>query len=134
MSSATSKFRGNALNERQPFDRTGLTSESECNNAINADIEAKFLQVKVQPEDCKVLRLLWRDNTSDPVKVCEYGRPFFGSKSSPTCANYALQQVAKDNAQKSHQIDKLITRKQDTGQIRVVIGKCRVASIQTNKP
>ena len=67
--------------------------------AITADIEAMLLQVKVPPEDCKVLRFLWRDNPNDPFKVYEYGRRNFGAKSSPTCANYSLQQVARDNAQ-----------------------------------
>ena len=40
----------------------------------------------------------------------EYGKHIFGAKSSPTCANYALQQVARDNAQESPQIAKLIMR------------------------
>ena len=78
--------------------------------AITADIEAMFLQVKVPPEDCKVLRFLWRDNTNEPIKVYEYGRHIFGAKSSPTCANYAQQQVARDNTQGSPQITKLIRR------------------------
>ena len=78
--------------------------------AITADIEAMFLQVKVPPEDCKVLRFLWRDNQNKPVKVYEYGRHIFGTKSSPTCANYALQQVARDNAQESPQTTELIMR------------------------
>ena len=42
--------------------------------------------------------------------VYEYGRHIFGAKSSPTCATYALQQVAKDNAEVSPQITKLIMR------------------------
>ena len=69
-----------------------------------------FLQVKVPPEDCKVLRFLWRDNPNEPVKVYEDGRHIFGAKSSPTCANDALQQVARDNAQESPQTTKLIMR------------------------
>ena len=40
----------------------------------------------------------------------EYGRHIFGAKSSPTCANYALQQVAKDNAHELPQITKLNMR------------------------
>ena len=37
-----------------------------------------------------------------------YGRHIFGAKSSPTCANYALQPVARDNTQVSPRITKLI--------------------------
>ena len=70
-----------------------------------------FLQVKVPPEDRKVLKFLWRVNPKEPVKVYEYGRHIFRAKSSPTCANYALQQVARDNAQESPQITKLIRRR-----------------------
>ena len=114
---AVSKFRGVSLNDNF------LTGPDLLQNligiifrfreqkiAITADIEAMFLQVKVPPEDCKVLRFLWRDNTNEPVKVYEYGRHIFGAKSSPTCANYALQQVARDNTQGSPQITKLIRR------------------------
>ena len=69
-----------------------------------------FLQVKVPPEDCKVLRFLKRDNLIEPVEVYGYGIHIFGAKSLPTCAIYALQQVARDNAQESPQITKLIMR------------------------
>ena len=114
---AGSKFRGVSLNDNL------LTGPDLLQNligiifrfreqkiAITADIEAMFLQVKVPTEDYKVLRFLLRDNTNEPVKVYEYGRHIFGAKSSPTCANYALQQVARDNTQGSPQITKLIKR------------------------
>ena len=48
--------------------------------AITADVEAMFLQVKVPPQDSKVLRFLWRDNPSEPVKVSEYGRHIWSEK------------------------------------------------------
>ena len=117
MCNAASKFRGIYLNDNL------LTGPDLLQNligiifrfreqkiAITADIEAMFLQVKVPPEECKVLRFLWRDNPNEPIKVYEYGRHIFGAKSSPTCANFALQQVAKDNAHESPQITKLIMR------------------------
>ena len=114
---AGSKFRGISLNDNLltgPDLLQNLIGISfrfrEQKVAITADIEAMFLQVEVPPEDCKVLGLLWRDNPNEPVKVYEYGRHIFGAKSSPTCANYALQQVARDNAQESPQITKLIMR------------------------
>ena len=117
MCNAASKFRGVSLNKNL------LTGPDLLQNligiifrfreqkiAITADIKAMFLQVKVPPEDCKVLRFLWRDNPNDPVNVYEYGRHILGAKSSPTCSNYALQQVARDNAQESPQVTKLILR------------------------
>ena len=64
---------------------------------MTADIEAMFLQVKVPSAECKFLRFLWRDDSTKPVKVYEYTRHVFGAKSSPTCANYALQQTGRDN-------------------------------------
>ena len=114
---AASKFRGISLNDNL-LTRPDLLQNlvgiifrfREQKIAITADIEAMFLQVKVPPEECKVLRFLWRDNTNELVKVYEYGRHIFGAKSSPTCANYALQQVARGNTQESPQITKLIRR------------------------
>ena len=66
--------------------------------AISADIEGMFLQVKVPPDDQRCLRFLWREETSQDVEVYKYTRHVFGAKSSPTCANYALQRTAGDNS------------------------------------
>ena len=117
MCNAAFKFRGNFLNDNL---LTGpdllqnligiIVRFREQKIAITADIEAMFLKVRVPPEECKVLRFLRRDNPKEPVKVYEYGRHIFGAKNLPTCANYALQQVARVNAQKSPQNTKLIKR------------------------
>ena len=114
---AASKFRGVSLTDNLLTEPDLLQNLigiifrfGEQKIAITADIEALFLQVKVPPEDRKVLKFLWRDNPNEPVKVYEYGRHIFGAKNLPTCANYALQQVARDNAQESPQITKLIMR------------------------
>ena len=64
--------------------------------ALTADVEAMFLQVKVPPTNCKLLKVLWRENNTEPISVNEYGRHIFGAKSSPTCINYALQQFGRD--------------------------------------
>ena len=55
-----------------------------------------FLQVAVPKEECKYLRFLWRDKPSDTVGIYEYTRHVFGTKSSPTCANYRFQQGGQD--------------------------------------
>ena len=56
-----------------------------------------FLQVGVISEDRPSLRFLWREDPATDVDVYQYVRHIFGSKDSPTCANYALQQTARDN-------------------------------------
>ena len=63
--------------------------------AVSADIEGMFLQVGVIPQDR--LRVLWRELPAAEVAVFEYNRHIFGSKDSPTCANYALKRTATDN-------------------------------------
>ena len=56
-----------------------------------------FLQVKVPPEECRVLRFLWRSKPEDKIGVYAYTRHVFGAKGSPMCANYALLQAGLDN-------------------------------------
>ena len=68
--------------------------------AVSADIEGMFLQVGVIPQDRPSLRFLWRENPATNVAVYQYIRHIFGSKDSPTCANYALQRTARDNRKK----------------------------------
>ena len=65
--------------------------------ALTADIKAMFLQVKVPPEECRVLRFLWRSKPEDKIGVYGYTRHVFAAKSSPTCANYPLLQAGVDN-------------------------------------
>ena len=57
-----------------------------------------FLQVGVLPSDQPSLRFLWREDPTTNVVVYQYTRHIFGAKDSPTCANYALQRTARDNA------------------------------------
>ena len=57
-----------------------------------------FLQVAVPKNDSRCLQFLWREDPEWRIEVYEYTRHVFGAKSSPTWANYALHQVAKDNA------------------------------------
>ena len=112
---AASKFRGISLNENLLWGTDLLQNLigiffrfREQKIAMTIDIEAMFLQVKVPPGDCRVLRVLWRDNPNEPRKVYEYGRHIFGAKNSPTCADDALQQVPC--AQELPQVIKLIMR------------------------
>ena len=65
--------------------------------AVSADIEGMFLQVGVIPKDRPSLRFLWREDPASQIAVYQYVRHIFGSKDSPTCANYALKRTATDN-------------------------------------
>ena len=56
-----------------------------------------FLQVKMPPEECRVLRFLWRSKPEDKIGVYEYTKQLFGAESSPTCANYAFLLGGVDN-------------------------------------
>ena len=78
--------------------------------ALSADIEAMFLQVAVPKDDSRCLRFLWREDPERRIEVYEYTRHVFGAKSSPTCANYALHQVAKDNAVNDENLVKVVQR------------------------
>ena len=53
--------------------------------------------MQVPELDKSCLRFLWRPTVNEPVQIYEYQRHFFGAKSSPTYANYALKRVAIDN-------------------------------------
>ena len=66
--------------------------------ALSADIEAMLFQVAVPNDEKRCLRFLWGEDPEQKIEVYEYTRHFFGAKSSPNCANYAVHQVAKDNA------------------------------------
>ena len=57
-----------------------------------------FLQVGVLSSDQAPLRFLWLEDPTTNVVVYQYTRHLFGVKDSPTCANYALQRTARDNA------------------------------------
>ena len=66
--------------------------------AVSTNIEGMFLQVGVLPSDQPSLRFLWREDPTTNVVVYQYTRHIFGAKDLPTCANYALQRTARDNA------------------------------------
>ena len=65
--------------------------------AVSADIEGMFLPVGVIQADRPSLRFLWREDPAADVAVFQYVRHIFGSKDSPTYANYALRRTAMDN-------------------------------------
>ena len=57
-----------------------------------------FLPVGVLPCDQPSLRFLWREDPTSKVLAHQYTSHILGAKDLPTCANYALQRTASDNA------------------------------------
>ena len=68
--------------------------------ALQSDIEAMFMQVKVRTEDRQFLQFLWTKEISSVPDVFEYERHIFGTRDSPTCANYAVRKCAEDQQKK----------------------------------
>ena len=64
--------------------------------AVCADIEGMFMQVGVISRDRPSLRFSWREGPASEMAVYQYTRHIFGSKDSPTCANYALKCTGTD--------------------------------------
>ena len=102
------KFQNVSLNQQilQGPDLTNsltgvLTRFSEQPIAIMADIEKMFYQVHIPKEDSRYLRFLWwpsgdMDKEQEEFQMLVH---LFGGVSSPSCANYALQKTADDNAE-----------------------------------
>ena len=78
--------------------------------ALSAVIEAMFLQVAVPNEVRRCLRFLWREDPEQRIEVYGYTRHVFSTKSPPTCAIYALKQVAKDNAVNDESLVRMVWR------------------------
>ena len=106
MFDCAARYNGTSLNEKL------LTGPDLLNNLFGvltrfrkgkitlvADIESMYHQVLVDTQDRKYLKFLWwlSGNTNlPPAKYCMQVH-VFEAASSPACANYALQQTAKDN-------------------------------------
>ena len=115
--SAATKYQGVALNDKLLSGSDLLQSlmgiifrYREHTIALLADIEAIFVQIAVPNDDNRCLRFLWREDPEQRIEVYKYRRHVFGAKNSPNFANYALHQVAKDNAVKDESIVRTVQR------------------------
>ena len=95
------KFHGTSLNKSLPTGPDLLQNLihvilrfRQHQFAVSADIKGMFLQVGVPDCDQPSLRFLWREDATTNVVMYQYTRHKFGTKDSPTCANYALQRAA----------------------------------------
>ena len=105
MFDAAARFNGTSLNEhllQGPSLMNDLISvllhfrEEEV--AFSADIEGMFCQACVTPRDTDSLRFFWCPGSiHDPPEENKMLVHIFGAKSSPCCANKALNATAQDN-------------------------------------
>ena len=114
---AAAKYQGVALNDKLLSGPDRLQSLigiifcfQEHQIALSADMEAMFLQVAVPNDDSRCLRFFSREDPERRIEVYEYTRHVFGTKSSPTCANCALHQVAKDKAVNDESLVRTVQR------------------------
>ncbi|KAK3704537.1 hypothetical protein QZH41_006331 [Actinostola sp. cb2023] len=100
------KWQGTSLNDQlfQGPDLTNkligvLTRFREEPIAVAADVEGMFLQVRVDPKDCNMLRFLWWPEGELDKRPAEFQMlvHLFGATSSPSCSNFALRRTADDN-------------------------------------
>ena len=99
---AAARFAGNSLNEVLVpgpdllSDLIGIQIRFRLFKiGLSADIEAMFMQVEVPEHEQRFLKFLWREGPSS--ETYQYTRHIFGAKSSPTCANFVVQQTARHN-------------------------------------
>ena len=78
--------------------------------AITSDIEGMFHQIRVCEEHRDLLRFLWWKNgdPSQEIEVYRMTAHLFGGIWSPSCANFALKQVAKDENEASDKVKDVI--------------------------
>ena len=69
--------------------------------AVVCDISEMYLQIKVQPEDCKYLLFLWRNMDQSKEPCCyQFQRLVFGLNSAPFEAQYIAQKNAERHKEK----------------------------------
>ena len=116
------KYGGTSLNQQlfpgpdQPNQSVGVLSQfGQESVGVVADMEGMFHQMLVEPKDCDVLRFMWWPNgdLSGEMEECQMVKHLFGATSSPSIANFCLQQTAKLN-RREFEADTVETVKHNT--------------------
>lgn len=109
-------FRGQSLNQNllQGPDLNSSLSGLLCRFrkdrvAITCDIKKMFHQFRVNTDHRKYLKFIWYEgNGSSALKDYRMNVHLFGAVSSPSCAIYGLQQLARDHAEEYPQASSFI--------------------------
>ena len=96
------KFKGECLNDFLETGSNLMTDLSELLLRIRrhrfvvcCDLEQMFLNIKVAPEDQKYLRMFYRENPDEELKVYQFNVHVFGLSSSPYVAMSVVKAHAK---------------------------------------
>ncbi|XP_011858236.1 PREDICTED: uncharacterized protein LOC105555806, partial [Vollenhovia emeryi] len=68
--------------------------------AMTADLEKMYRQVRVHPADCNHQRILWRVNSTSPIKIFELRTLTYGTAAAAFLATRCLKQLALDEGEK----------------------------------
>lgn len=60
---------------------------------LSADVEKMYRQVSVHPSDRHLQQIIWRDDSSSPLKVYELNTVTYGTASAPFLATRCLKQI-----------------------------------------
>jgi hypothetical protein len=100
---AAAKYNGKSLNDALLPGPTlqnelphVLTKFREEDIGFGADIEATFSRIRLQEEDARYHRFLWREKDSDKVDTYQMNRLAFGDTSSPCEAIYITRRTAAE--------------------------------------
>ena len=103
---AASDFKGQSLN------KSLFIGPDVIQNLVG--ITLRFRQktsgMSANIEDANCLRFVWRENQSKDISTYENTRHLFGTKHSPTYANYALQRTATDNEEEFPVASRIVER------------------------
>ncbi|CAG7718239.1 unnamed protein product, partial [Allacma fusca] len=66
--------------------------------AITADVRKMYPQFLVHPDDCDLQRIVWRENSTDPIEDWRMTGVTFGHTSAPYLATRSLNQLDIDEA------------------------------------
>jgi hypothetical protein len=67
---------------------------------LSADVEKMYRQVLITPSQRNMQRILWRENSSEPIKHYALNTVTYGTASAPFLAIRSLQQLAHENQNK----------------------------------
>lgn len=81
-----------------------LTKMRSFKYFFSADIEKMFRQIKILPADKNKMRIVWRSNSQEQLKLYELNTVTYGTDAAPWQAIRTIHQCAVDNAPDSNVI------------------------------